>query len=168
MDKDEVIERNLAIMNSRHKEKLMNLTEPAVATGYKRTRNGKQVLELPLDSTSLITGNKALSVYYKREDGCQLKVFLLDDILSVIVTDNCYIYGGVGVTFDDDFVRKVKAIKISLTESGIRFSFTSICEEEDLDGLGAKVYMGWLPGLAKCYDSIVMAVPGGHHRDGLR
>lgn len=48
-DPVEVVQRNFIIMNPRHMERLMSLDEPAVATGYKRTRNGKQVLELRFD-----------------------------------------------------------------------------------------------------------------------
>lgn len=48
-DPAEAVQRNLKIMNPRHLERLMSLDEPAIATGYKRTRNGKQVLELRFD-----------------------------------------------------------------------------------------------------------------------
>ncbi len=51
-DPDEVVRRNFEIMNSRHKERLLNLDEPVVATGYKRTRNGKQSLELRFDGVA--------------------------------------------------------------------------------------------------------------------
>jgi DNA (cytosine-5)-methyltransferase 1 len=46
---DNVVQRYLEIMNPRHKKRLISMKEPAVATGYKRTRNGKQVLELRFD-----------------------------------------------------------------------------------------------------------------------
>jgi DNA (cytosine-5)-methyltransferase 1 len=46
--------RNLSLISSRHRELLGKLpnSEKFVATGYKRTRNGKQVLELRFDDLS--------------------------------------------------------------------------------------------------------------------
>lgn len=46
--------RNIALISPRHRERLNHLpnSKPFVAPGYKRTRNGKQVLELRFDDLS--------------------------------------------------------------------------------------------------------------------
>ena len=50
-DDAEVVAKNLALMPERHRQRLLTATndETIIATGYKRTRNGKQVLEVRFD-----------------------------------------------------------------------------------------------------------------------
>ena len=51
---DKTDARNIALISPRHRELLNQLpsSKPFVAPGYKRTRNGKQVLELRFDNLS--------------------------------------------------------------------------------------------------------------------
>jgi DNA (cytosine-5)-methyltransferase 1 len=53
-DSDKAIQRNLELMSPRHREYLLSIPneQTAVATGYKRTRHGKQVLELRFDGVA--------------------------------------------------------------------------------------------------------------------
>lgn len=52
-DSPEAVERNLELMSLKHKERLFaNPDEMLVGTGYKRTRHGKQVLEVRFDGTA--------------------------------------------------------------------------------------------------------------------
>lgn len=53
-DPEKVVNRNLELMAPRHREYLMSLPDnvPIVATGYKRTRQGQQVLELRFDGNA--------------------------------------------------------------------------------------------------------------------
>ena len=53
VDPPERLQRNLELLSPRHREHLLAASQdPLVATGYRRTRNGKQVLELRFDGVA--------------------------------------------------------------------------------------------------------------------
>ncbi len=53
-DPQEAVARNLELMTPRHRDYLLSISDniPVVATGYKRTRQGRQVLELRFDGNA--------------------------------------------------------------------------------------------------------------------
>jgi hypothetical protein len=133
-----------------------------------------------IEGQAFFAGDHA--VWKDEEYGGELRFYLFGGMLTMISNEECSRYGGNGVAFDGDLVPMGQAKKLTLTDLGVfqnpaqeavfksltksdyqRFDegFSSISQEEDLDGFGARVFSGWIRGVAGYYDCIVMTTPAG-------
>ncbi|TCL55353.1 hypothetical protein EDC14_10565 [Hydrogenispora ethanolica] len=137
--------------------------------------------------TGVVTGiaklNGNVAIWTDPRRGCRLQLAMVQDLLSITAFGNCSDTAGAGVFFDGDYhegvwneplptlvdlgVLDTPAQDSSFRELVGRFydlfveTFHLLSPAEDLDGLGAKVMVGWVRGLNGSDEAIVMAGPDG-------
>jgi hypothetical protein len=130
------------------------------------------------EGTARIAGNTA--VFQDIELGFKMTLVLEGDSLNVSTEGNSYF--GAGVFVDGMYKQGIYPKVLNLTDIKVfentsqeerfaslvgdsyekfRDSFQSTAVEEDLDGYGAKVYSGWVRGLANYQAAIIMYTPEG-------
>jgi uncharacterized protein len=127
--------------------------------------------------------NAAEAVFKDEETRCEVRFSRKSDHLFISTSEECLSMGGIGVTFDGEYGKgKVEAQTPTLAALGIlagnvtenafsalvgkdyelflsRFHLRS--DQDDLDGLGAKVVSGGVRGLYTSMEAIVMSRPDG-------
>ncbi len=126
--------------------------------------------------TAIIDGNKG--IFREEEFETEVIFIIKDDILTVeIIPSNAY--GGIGVGFGGDYKKDLEIKKITLVNQGIieenseelfiglvgneeyklfNETFQIISEEDDIDNIGARVYVGGVRGLFAIMEGIIMII----------
>lgn len=130
------------------------------------------------DGLAKFVGNKAF--FEDKEFGFKMSFILMGSTLKIGQEGEGYF--GAGVYVDGDYKRNIKPKTLTLKDIGVfstdlqeqqfkkivgssyerfRDSYQSTSEDQDLDNYNAKVYIGWVRGIAPYFASIIMYTPEG-------
>lgn len=130
------------------------------------------------DETAKINGNRA--VFEDKEYKFKITFILDENTLKVKTEGEGYF--GAGVYVDGDYNQGIKGKTLTLKDVGVlendsqeqafkklvgekyerfRDAFQSMSEENDEDKVGAKVFSGWVRGIAPYFAAIIMYTPDG-------
>jgi uncharacterized protein len=124
----------------------------------------------------------AVHAEYQDQEGCHLAFLLSGEKIAVSASEGCFYHAGAGVFFDGDYGRgQLAASEPTLQDYGILTApqeqafkqlvgkdyplfaetFQLINEEQDLDGLQARVYSAGVKGMFTLMEAILMVCPDG-------